>query len=182
MPSLPQHLVILKNLNAVAPSRRVLGVSRKSAPPVRSSFSYEGRVSFGVSLLGSIPRWMISLYLRQENLGRLVHPAGLAHSQRPQFTWRRSVQTGVPSQPRTAGSCDQHTQLPGLSRFLHPSLFPDHQRAASRGPVIVNAIKYGCDDALIILLNRDPVHIPLPITEEGVQDLSMELCPQSDIT
>jgi CHAT domain-containing protein/tetratricopeptide (TPR) repeat protein len=65
--------------------------------------------------------------------------------------------------------------LPGLSRFLLPSLFPDLQRAASGGPVIiVNASKYSCD-ALVVLLDRDPVHIPLTITRENVRDLSTEL-------
>ena len=55
---------------------------------------------------------------------------------------------------------------PGLSCFLLPSLFPDLQHAASGEPVIiVNASKYGCD-ALIVFLNRDPVHIPLQITQE----------------
>ena len=68
-------------------------------------------------------------------------------------------------------------KLPGLSSFLLPSesLFPDLQRAASGGPIIiVNASKHGCD-ALIVFLDRDPVHIPLQITQEGVLDLSMEL-------
>jgi len=65
--------------------------------------------------------------------------------------------------------------LPGLSRFLLPSLFPDLQRAASGGPVIiVNASKYSCD-AVIVLPDRDPDHIPLQITQEGVRDLSTEL-------
>ncbi|KAI9462082.1 hypothetical protein HD554DRAFT_1470620 [Boletus coccyginus] len=51
---------------------------------------------------------------------------------------------------------------------LLPSLFPDLRRAASGGPVItINASKY-------ILLNRDPVHIPLEIIQEGVRDLSTE--------
>jgi CHAT domain-containing protein/tetratricopeptide (TPR) repeat protein len=62
--------------------------------------------------------------------------------------------------------------LPGLSRFLLPSLFPDLQCAASQGPVIiVNASKYSCD-ALIVFLDREPVHIPLQITQEGVRHLS----------
>ena len=68
-------------------------------------------------------------------------------------------------------------KLPGFSRFLLPSesLFPDLQRAASGGPVIiVNASKHGCD-ALIVFLDRDPVHIPLQITQEGVLDLSTKL-------
>ncbi|KAF8429907.1 CHAT domain-containing protein [Boletus edulis BED1] len=66
-------------------------------------------------------------------------------------------------------------ELPGLSRFLLPSLFSDLQRAASGGPVIiVNASKYSCD-ALLILLDRDPVHIPLQITVESVRELSQEV-------
>ena len=65
--------------------------------------------------------------------------------------------------------------LLGLSRFLLPSLFPNLQRAASGGPVIiVNASQYNCD-ALIVFHDRDAVHIPLQITQEGVRDLSKEL-------
>ena len=66
-------------------------------------------------------------------------------------------------------------ELPGLSRFLLPSLFSDLQRAAGEGPVIiVSASEYSCD-VIIILLDRDPVHIPLEITQEGVRDLLTEL-------
>ena len=66
-------------------------------------------------------------------------------------------------------------ELPGLSRFLLPLLFSDLQRAASGGPVIiVNASQYGCD-ALIVFLDRDPVHTPLQITQENVEDLSKVL-------
>ncbi|KAI9567584.1 CHAT domain-containing protein [Boletus coccyginus] len=65
--------------------------------------------------------------------------------------------------------------LPGLSRFLLPQLFPDLQCAASGVPVIImNASRYSCD-ALIVLLDRDPIHIPLQITREDVRDLSTEL-------
>ena len=66
-------------------------------------------------------------------------------------------------------------KLPGLSRFLLPLIFSDLQRAASGGPVIiVNASKYSCD-ALVVFLDRGPVHIPLQITQEGVRHLSTEL-------
>ncbi|KAG8218161.1 hypothetical protein J3R82DRAFT_3709 [Butyriboletus roseoflavus] len=65
--------------------------------------------------------------------------------------------------------------LPGLSRFLLPPLFSDLQQAAREGPVIiVNASKHGCD-ALAVLVDRDPVHIPLSITKQGVQELSSRL-------
>ena len=66
-------------------------------------------------------------------------------------------------------------KLPGLSRFLLPPLFSDLRIAASCGPVIiVNASKYSCD-ALIVLLDRDPVHIPLPITKPRVSELALQL-------
>ncbi|KAF8122963.1 TPR-like protein [Boletus edulis] len=66
-------------------------------------------------------------------------------------------------------------ELPGFSRFLLPSLFSDIRHAASGGPVIiVNASQYSCD-ALVVFLDRDPVHIPLQITLERVRDLSKEV-------
>ena len=66
-------------------------------------------------------------------------------------------------------------EIPGFSSFLLPSLFSDLRHAASGGPVIiVNASKYSCD-ALVVSLDRDPVHIPLQITQDDVQDLSTKL-------
>ena len=66
-------------------------------------------------------------------------------------------------------------ELPGLSRLLSPSPFVDLRQAAQDGPVIVvNASQHGCD-ALVILLDRDPVNIPLLITQQDVQDLSRKL-------
>ena len=66
-------------------------------------------------------------------------------------------------------------ELAGLSRFLLPPLFSDLQQAACEGPVIiVNASEYGCD-ALIVLIDRNPIHIPLSITKEGVRELSSTL-------
>ena len=38
----------------------------------------------------------------------------------------------------------------------------------------MNASKYGCD-ALIVLVDRHPVHVPLSITKEGVRELSSKL-------
>ncbi|KAN0100021.1 CHAT domain containing protein [Tylopilus felleus] len=66
-------------------------------------------------------------------------------------------------------------ELPGLSHFLLPLPFSDLQRAASGGPVvIVNASQHGCD-AVVVLRDRYPVHIPLRITREHVRDLSSKL-------
>ncbi|KAG2359055.1 hypothetical protein BDR07DRAFT_1488718 [Suillus spraguei] len=54
--------------------------------------------------------------------------------------------------------------LPDLSRFLLPPLFSDLQKAAQEGPVIiVNASQYSCD-ALIVLSEQNPIHIPIGIT------------------
>ena len=66
-------------------------------------------------------------------------------------------------------------EIPNLSRFLLPLLYSDLRCAASGGPlIIVNASKDSCD-ALIVFLDRDPVHIPLHITQEDVRELSKEL-------
>ncbi|KAG2037127.1 CHAT domain-containing protein [Suillus americanus] len=64
--------------------------------------------------------------------------------------------------------------LPDLSRFLLPPLFSDLQKAAEEGPVIiVNASQYSCD-ALIVLSDQSPVHIPIDITRTKVSELSSE--------
>ncbi|KAG1847450.1 CHAT domain-containing protein [Suillus tomentosus] len=64
--------------------------------------------------------------------------------------------------------------LPDFSRFLLPPLFSDLQKAAEDGPVvIVNASQYRCD-ALIVLSDQDPVHVPIDITQTEVSDLSSE--------
>ena len=73
-------------------------------------------------------------------------------------------------------------ELPGLSRFLLPSLFSDLQQAACEGPVIiVNASEYGCD-ALVVLADRNPHRIPLAITKRRVRKLSKKLGTLSVLT
>ncbi|KAG0702961.1 hypothetical protein DFH29DRAFT_1068853, partial [Suillus ampliporus] len=62
--------------------------------------------------------------------------------------------------------------LPDFSRFLLPPLFSDLQKAAEDGSVIiVNASQYSCN-ALIIMVDQDPVHISLDITRAEVSELS----------
>ncbi|KAG1872971.1 CHAT domain-containing protein [Suillus subalutaceus] len=64
--------------------------------------------------------------------------------------------------------------LPDLSRFLLPPLFSDLQKAAEEGPVIiVNASQYSCD-ALIVLSDQNPVHVPIHVTRSEVSELSSD--------
>ena len=66
-------------------------------------------------------------------------------------------------------------QLLGLSRLFLPPLFSHLQQAACEGPVIiVNASKYSCD-ALVVLVDRNPHHIPLSIPKRRVRKLSKKL-------
>ncbi|KAG2113242.1 CHAT domain-containing protein [Suillus cothurnatus] len=59
-----------------------------------------------------------------------------------------------------------------FSRFLLPPLFSNLQKATNEGPVIiVNASQYSCN-ALIVLRDQDPVHIPIDITQTYVSELS----------
>ncbi|KAI9567945.1 CHAT domain-containing protein [Boletus coccyginus] len=176
--SLRRHLAVLKNLTSSS-----LGVDAFSA------FLHEGAPAHAVELLeqGRGVFWAQLTRLRSplDDLA-VSDPAGKALAD--EFTRLLPLIRNALNSPGP----DQHQRLcrlnlemdrvvtnvrglPGLSRFLLPSLFPDLQRAASGGPVIIiNASEYHCD-ALIVLADRDPIHIPLQITKEGVRDLSTEL-------
>ncbi|KAG1840956.1 CHAT domain-containing protein [Suillus tomentosus] len=64
--------------------------------------------------------------------------------------------------------------LPDFSRFLLPPLFSDLQKAAEDGPVIIVNTSQYCCDALIVLSDQDPVHVPIGITHTEVSDSSSE--------
>ncbi|KAG0696278.1 CHAT domain-containing protein [Suillus ampliporus] len=65
-----------------------------------------------------------------------------------------------------------HPHVARLFSFLLPLLFSDLQKAAEDGPVIiVNASQYNCD-AMIIMIDQNPIHISLDITRAEVSELS----------
>ena len=177
LPSLPQHLVILKDLTSSLAVDAFSACLRNHSPTNAVELLEQGRGVF----------W--------SQLARLRSPLDDAITTGPAGKTLADEFTRLASSIRNAlnlPGTDQHERLchlnlelqrvvtnirnlPGLSRFLLPSLFPDLQRAASEGPVIiVNASKFRCD-ALIVFLDRDPVHIPLQITQEGARGLSKEL-------
>ena len=177
LPSLPQHLVILKNLTSSLAVDALSACLRKRAPTHAVELLEQGRGVF----------W--SQFTRLHSpLDDVVASSPAGKTLADEFTKMALLIRNALNSPGQ----DQHErlchlnyemqrvvasirELPSLSRFLLPSLFPDLQRVASGGPVIiVNASKYSCD-ALIIILDQDPVHIPLQITQEDVQDLSKEL-------
>ena len=177
LPPLPQHLVIFKSLTSSLAVDAFSACVRKCAPARAVELLEQGRGAFWsqLSRLHSPLEDVIS-----------ASPAGKELAE--EFTRLASLIRNAVNSP----GADQHEQvchlnlemqrvvtsireLPGLSRFLLPSLFSDLQRAASEGPVvIVNAGKYSCD-ALVVLPDRDPVHIPLQVRRKDVRDLSMEL-------
>ncbi|KAF8452401.1 hypothetical protein L210DRAFT_941867, partial [Boletus edulis BED1] len=64
---------------------------------------------------------------------------------------------------------------PGLSRFLQPPLLSDLRIATSGGLIVIaNASQHHCD-ALIVLLDRVPVSVALPITKPYVSELPLKL-------
>ena len=177
LPSLPQHLVILKNLTSSLAVDAFSACLRRCAPARAVELLEQGRGVFWSQLArlhsplddliisGTAGRTLADEFTRLALLIRntLKSPGADQHERLCSLNLElQGVVTNIRS-------------LPGLSRFLLPSLFPDLQRAASAGPVIiVNSSKYTCD-ALIVLLDRHPVHIPLQITQEGVRALSTEL-------
>ncbi|KAF8434591.1 CHAT domain-containing protein [Boletus edulis BED1] len=177
LPSLPQSLVVLKNLTSSLAVDAFLAGLRNRSPTRAVELLEQGRGVF----------W--------SQLTRLRSPLDDVIASGPAGKTLAADLTHLASLIRnTLGSpaADQYDQLchlnlkmqsvvtrirelPGLSRFLLPLPFTDLQRAAIGGPVIiVNACKYSCD-VLVIMPDGDPVHIPLQITLESVHDLSKEL-------
>jgi len=177
LPSLPQHLSILKNLTSSLAVDALSTCLHGRAPTHAVELLEQGRGVF----------WSQLTRIRSP-LDDLVTSVPVGKTLADDFTRLALLIRNALNSP----GADQHERLchlnvdmhkvvtkirdlPGLSRFLLPPLFPNLQRAAIGGPVIiVNASAYSCD-ALIVLLDRDPVHIPLQITHEGVRDLSTEL-------
>ena len=177
LPSLPQHLSIFKSLTASLAVNAFSACLHKCAPARAVELLEQGRGVF----------WSQLTRLRSP-LDDLIGSGPGGETLAEKFTQLALLIRGALKSPGT----DQHERvcclnlelqrvvtnirkLPGFSHFLLPLPFSDLQRAASGGPVIIlNASKYGCD-ALIVLFDRDPVHIPLHITQEGVLHLSKEL-------
>ena len=179
LPSLPRHLVVLRGLTSSLAVDAFSVCLHKHAPARAVELLEQGRGVF----------WSQLTRLRSPLDDVMVSgPAGKMLAD--EFTWVVSM---IHNALRDSPCTDQHErvyhlnlemqrvvnnirELPGLSRFLLPLPFSDLRCAASGGPVIiVNASKYyGCD-ALVVLLDQDPVHIPLQITHERVRDLSTEL-------
>ena len=177
LPSLLQHLVILKNHTSSLAVDAFSACLRKRAPARAVELLEQGRGVFWSQLtrlhsplddlIGSGPagKALADEFTRLALLIRSALNSSGADQHEPVCHLNLELQRVV---------TNIH-ELPGLSRLLLPSLFPDLQCAASGGPVIiVNASKYSCD-ALIIFLDRDPVHLPLQITQQDARDLSKEL-------
>ena len=173
LPPLPQHLAIFKNLTSSLAVDAFSACLHERAPALAVELLEQGRGVF----------WTQLARLRSPFDDLVIAEPKLADDYtRVALLILNALDSPSPDQHQRLCHLNVEMQrvvtnvreLPGFSRFLLPSLFPDLQRAASGGPVIiVNASKYSCD-ALIVLLDRDPVHIPLQITQGDVRDLSRE--------
>ncbi|KAH0827370.1 hypothetical protein J3R83DRAFT_4019 [Lanmaoa asiatica] len=160
LPSLPQHLTVLKDFTSSIAVDAFSACLRHHSPINAVELLEQGRGVF----------WSQLARLRSplDDLASLIHNA--LDSPGPD-QHDRACRLNVQLQEVVTGI----RELPGLSRFLLPSLFSDLQQAAREGPVIiVNASEYGCD-ALVVLVDQNPVHIPLSITKRDVGQLSSQL-------
>ena len=177
LPSLPRHHVVLKKLTSSLAVDAFSACLRNHTPARAVEFLEQGRSVF----------WNQLSHLHTP-LHAVLESGPEGKTLANKFTQlaldiRNTLNTPGPYQHEQLWRLNLKLQqvvtdiraLPGLSRFLLPTLFSDLQCAARGGPVIiVNASKYSCD-ALIVFLDRDPVHIPLQITQDSVRDLSTEL-------
>ncbi|KAF8132924.1 CHAT domain-containing protein [Boletus edulis] len=177
LPSLPQHLIILKERSASLAVDAFSACLRRGTRVRAVELLEQGRSVFWSQL--NRFRFPLDDVMASGPTGRLLadefmHVASLIR-----------IAVNSPGADQHGRLCHLNLEmqriiinireLPGLSRFLLPSLFSDIRHAASGGPVIiVNASRYGCD-ALVVLHDRDPVHILLQITQESVRNLSEEL-------
>ncbi|KAN0085817.1 CHAT domain containing protein [Tylopilus felleus] len=177
LPSLPQHHVLLKELTSSLAVDAFSACLRNHAPARAVEFLEQGRSVFWTQLSrlhtplhavvesGPEGKTLANMFtqLALDIRNTLNTPGADKHERLWQLNLKlQQVVTDIRA-------------LPGLSCFLLPTLFSDLQCAARGGPVIiVNASKYFCD-ALVVFLERDPVHIPLQITQDSVRGLSTEL-------
>ena len=190
LPSLPQHLVTLKRLTSSLAVDAFSACLYNNAPAHAVELLEQGRGVFwsqltrlqspleDVCVSGMVGKMLANEFTQLTSLIRNTINSSESDQHERMYHLNFELQRVVAN----------IRELPGLSRFLLPSLFPDLQCAASGGPVIiVNASEYSCD-VLVVLLDRDPVHIPLWITQEHVEELSTELrsltvrATRSDIT
>ena len=179
LPSLPQHLALLKQLTKSTPVDAFSACIPYGNPANAVELLEQGRGVF----------WSQLIRLRS-SLNDVIASGDTGNKLADKFSELASLlrrELDAPPDPESQHdrACHLNIQLqdiiteirtlPGLSRFLQPPLFSDLQIAASGGPVIiVNASQYSCD-ALIVLPDRDLVHVPLPITKAGVSELALEL-------
>ena len=190
LPSLPQHLTVFKALSSSLAVDAFSACLRNHSPTSAVELLEQGRGVFwsqltrlrspldDVIVSGSEGKMLAEEFMRLTALIRNVLDSPSTDQHDRVCGLNLELQTVVSNIRR----------LPGHSRFLLPSLFSDLQRAASGGPVIiVNASKYSCD-ALVVFVDRDPIHIPLSVSKDDVRDLSSKLgtltlrAKRSDVT
>ena len=179
LPSLPQHLALFKQLvTSLAVDALSAGI-RYGNPAIAVELIEQGRGVF----------WS-QLFRLRSPLDEVIVSGGTGKKLADKFIHLASLLREVLDAPLNAESqhdraCHLNVQLqdtvteirklPGLSRFLQPPLFSNLQMAAAGGPVIVvNASQFACD-ALVLLPDRDPIHVSLHITKAHVSELSLEL-------
>ncbi|KAG8221724.1 TPR-like protein [Butyriboletus roseoflavus] len=168
LPTLPRHLSILKNLTSSLAVDAFSACLRDCSPTNAVELLEQGRGVF----------WSQLTRIRRFPLDDIITSGAAGKAMADKFMQLSSLIRDALDSP----GADQHDRsssifanCPGSLSFLLPLPFSDLQHAASGGPVIiVNASKYSCD-ALVVLHDRAPFHIPLSITKTHVRELSSEL-------
>ena len=179
LPSLHQHLIILKQLTTSTAVDAFPACIRYGDPLDAVEFLEQGRGVFWSQL--------IRLRTPLDDVIASCDPGKRLADRLPQLTVLLRVVVDISPDVKSQHdrACHLDTQLQGIvteirrlpdfSHFLQPPLFLNLRIAASGGPVIIpNTSQYTCD-VLIIFSENKPVHVPLPITKAHVSELSVEL-------
>ncbi|KAG9312091.1 hypothetical protein JVU11DRAFT_7375 [Chiua virens] len=134
--------------------------------------------SCGVNLLASIspsPRWRVRVHKGRQLAENFIQLSTSLrnHAQGTGESGEKGMEPYWRVHAEWTSVVDDIRREDGFSRFLLSPCFDDLQRAAESGPVIIANRSEYTSDAIIVVHNRPPIHVPLGDSPEDIDQLEL---------